>query len=124
MKALLAALLLAASPAIAHDIDGIILAAAGDQRRLDWYDSLKNHANVGCCDKNDGHQLPDGFTKLIGEQWFVYLEPEARWAPVPPQAVVRTPPSLDGQSYLFRMPQPVEWSPDGIRCFIPPIPGY
>ena len=112
-----------ASGAYAHDMQGIIAAASGDQRRLEWYDSLKNGQNVPCCDKNDGHQLAEGKAKLVQGQWFVYLDDAKRWAPVPPMAIIKTP-SIDGQAYLFRMPYPLAWSPDGIRCFIPPISMY
>lgn len=120
---ILTAFLLGLPVAEAHDMKGIIAAASGDQRRLDWYDSLKNGMDVQCCDRSDGHQLGDDKVKLIGSQWFVFLDDMKKWAPVPPQAVIRTP-SIDGQAYLFRMPYPSEWSPDGIRCFVPPIPGY
>ncbi len=92
-----------------------------DPARDDWYSSLKNTQNVMCCDKSDGHQWPDKWTREIGTQWFVYLND--KWVPVPPQAVIKTP-SIDGQAYLFRMVIPVDGSPDGIRCFVPPIPGY
>lgn len=106
-----------------HDMQGIIAAASGDQRRLDWYDSFKNGVDTACCDKNDGHQIAEDKTKLVGTQWYVYLDDEKNWAPVPPQAVIKTP-SIDGQAYLFRMWSPVGWSSHAIRCFIPPIPGY
>ena len=116
--------LLCAGPGYAHDTQSMQMAKEGDPSRDNWYKSLRdNHYGTPCCDLSDGHQISLDSVRQDGEQWFVNL-PAVGWVPVPADRVVRKPLSIDGQPYLFMAPGPIPESPNGIRCFIPPIPGY
>jgi len=105
-------------------------AAAGDPQRLDWFTSLHAPNTDWCCDNKDAEQLSQDRVRQIGSTWYVWL-PDLGWTAVPANRVVKKP-SIDGEPYLFRSSidpltkahYALDGSPSGIRCFVPPIPGY
>lgn len=117
--AVVVALILDASTAFSHDV-----AAWSDPARDDWYRSLKVPGEkTSCCNMRDGAQIdPDKVIQDTFGQWYVDLG--SGYVPVPPDRVVTEPRSIDGMPYVFKMMQGMPDSPDGIRCFIPPVPTY
>lgn len=97
--------------------------ASSDPQRREWFKSLKtnpqpNGRRVSCCDVADGFRV-DAIQQ--GSQWFI------KWGgqvyPVPPEVVIKDPPSIDGEAYAFFLPSPAK-NGSLIRCFVPPVPGF
>lgn len=120
----------------AHDAKAWEQMAAGDSRRSDWFTSL--HASQGdwCCDFSDSIALEQDHVRQDEQTWFVFLDDDQRWVAVPADRVVKKP-SIDGTAFIFLTARvmgsrgdypgshyPLTGSPYGIRCFVPPIPGY
>lgn len=110
-------LLAGAAPAWPHD-----MAAWTDPARDDWYRSLKDQNNVSCCDLTDGSQINPEKVRQRGAVWFVDIG--KGFVPVPPERVIKAPVSIDGMPYIFMMMTPTVDSPNGIRCFVPPVGTY
>lgn len=108
-----------AMPARAHD-----LAAWSDPVRDDWYRSLKVPGrSTSCCDLTDAARIdPDKVRQERDGSWSVDLG--SGFVPVPPERVVRYPPSIDGLPYVFLMNAPTIDSPNRIRCFVPSVGTY
>lgn len=152
MKAafLVAAWVLAAPPAQAHDGKSMAAAAHGDTKRNEWFDSLKQPDNpkTGCCNLKDCYQtqakqLPDGRWMAV-----VWDATGVKWRLIPPNKVLKKPLSIDGEAYVCNndgdaggwkqpsyyygggmgavTPKPYHTDPGAgfIYCFVPPIPGY
>lgn len=129
----------------AHDMKALEASAKGDDRRSDWFKSLKQPGgkDIGCCSLTDcrqteAKQLPSG-------NWVAVLKDYlgSRWVNVPPEKVLKRPLSIDGEAYIcnsdgyrggFNYAGPYGGGGGGvyysapmkseILCFIPPIPGY
>lgn len=117
--AILLAGLLLSHAAEAHD-----LAAWSDPVRDQWFRSLRvPGANTSCCNFTDGAAMnPDMVRQEADGSWSVDLG--AGFVPVPPERVVRNPPSIDGLPYIFMMATATADSPNGIRCFVPSVGTY
>lgn len=111
-SALIGTLAFTVSTCHAHDA-----AAMTDQKRNDWFTSLKTPNGSSCCNLTDckqseARQLPDqSWEAKIGDKWW----------PIPPEKVLKNPKSIDGEAYLCHsnyLASPI------IYCFVPPIPGY
>lgn len=91
--------------------------------RGDWFKSLKMPGSgSSCCDVADCAQTKAEWRE--GQWWAVVRE---TWTPVPPDRVLKSPHSLDGEAYLCSNPG---LAPNGvvnplvIYCFVPPDMGY
>lgn len=111
------------SPSIAHDSKAIANSLRGDNRRSDWFMNIHARQGAWCCDLTDAAHIDEDHVKQIDNTWYVFIGSPAHWVPVPADRIVNTP-SIDGEPYLFMALTPLEGSPDGIRCFVPPIHGY
>lgn len=119
--------------AFAHDD-----AAMSDPQRGDWFKSLKRNDTGGsCCNLTDcqqtqAKQLPDG-------SWIAVVTGAtgAKWRAIPPEKVLTTPLSIDGEAYVCgsKGSNGTWFDQDGraregvvadpvIFCFVPPIPGF
>jgi hypothetical protein len=124
----------------AHDMESMTAAKEdGNQKRNQWFNGLTSSGGGHCCSNDDGHHIAEKYTRNVDGHWFVFLEDDQVWAPVPDDHVVRTP-SIDGEPYLFRTDKmgqnyspgypvvgshiPLPSSPYGIRCFVPPVATY
>ncbi len=106
MRRLLIFLLVGVSPALAGD-------------RGDWFASLKqNGSGISCCDVSDCHATEAEWRR---NHWYAVVS--EKWTPVPPESVLQTPRSLDGEAYVCNSAETPS-SPAFIYCFIPPLLGY
>lgn len=101
--------------AYAHDAK-----AMTDQKRDDWFTSLKTPDGGSCCNLTDCHetearQMPD-------QSWEAVVG--GHWRPIPPEKVLTNPKSIDGAAYLCSSNYFTEMVAPTIYCFIPPVPGY
>ena len=106
----------------AHD-----MAAMSDPERDAWFRSLAvpyapGRTSYSCCDLRDGHHIDLDHVRERSALWFVDLG--KGFVTVPPDRVVKTPKTIDGEAYIFLMSAPTPDSPNGIRCFVPPNPGF
>ena len=113
MRCTLAALILLASPALAHDH------ARSD---LDeWFQSLKS-GNGPCCDGPgvDATHLEDPDWRVVssGSETHYEVRRSGEWERVPDSAVLRQP-NRYGKALVWYVP----WNPTVIRCFMPGVLG-
>lgn len=122
----------------AHDAEAWHDQAMGDPHRSKWFESLKTQFGGSCCNLTDcrqteAKQLADGNWLAVLTDWR-----GPRWVPIPPNAVLKNPKSIDGEAYIcnsegaaahtaYGSGVGVHQVPDNdgiIFCFVPPIPGY
>ena len=83
------------------------------QDRAAWFKSLMQpDTGLSCCDISDCMKTRAEFRS---GGWIADVR--GVWTPIPPRAVLRDPPSIDGEAYVCSSPA------RKIYCFIPPSPG-
>jgi hypothetical protein len=124
--------------ALSSTIIGILLIVtnafpAAAATRAEWFESLKvPGSSSGCCSVADCHRTKarvdvDGhWWALLQAEWW----PEPRWVAVPPERVLTSPRSIDGEAYVCqtagsrRALSPINGIAAPIdpvvRCFVPP----
>src|SRR5262249_14043740 len=125
--------LLSPVAANAHDLKAITDEIKGDDRRWDWFSSLKQPGTVfPCCNFLDCHQTQA--KQLVDRSWTAVIRDYkgTRWVAIPPGKIVKRPLSIDGDAYICYSEGAETHSEDEddpaydatIYCFVPPIPGY
>jgi hypothetical protein len=119
--------------ASAHDARSIIDEIKGDDRRWDWFSSLKQPGTTfSCCSFLDCHQTEA--RQLVDKTWTAVIRDYkgTRWVEIPPNKIVKRPLSIDGDAYIcygegsatHRENDDEPAYDSTIYCFVPPIPGY
>ena len=117
----------------AHDAKAIADEVRGDDRRWDWFSSLRQPGTrFSCCNFLDCHQTEA--RQLVDRTWTAVIRDYkgTRWVAVPPSKVVKRPLSIDGDAYICYGEAAATHREDDdepaydatIYCFVPPIPGY
>lgn len=109
MLRILPALLIAISPALAHD-DG----RYADSSLKPWFDNLSSGLGR-CCSDADGVKISNADWRSIGGHYEVRLE--GRWMRVPDRAVI-TEPNLARETMVWSI-KGEGWPAPGILCFMP-----
>src|SRR5215831_4763166 len=87
--------------AAAHDLKAITEEINGDDRRWDWFSSLKQPGTpFPCCNFLDCHQTEA--KQLVDHSWTAIIRDYngMRWVAIPPGRVVKRPLSIDGDAYI------------------------
>jgi hypothetical protein len=96
---------------------------SADESRSQWFKSLtRPGTGISCCDiadcrRTDARWRRDGW-------WAVVL---GKWRPIPPETIVTTPRSFDGEAYVCAGDERESDAPgNGVRifCFVPPDMGW
>ena len=114
--AVMAATFLFQRVALAHDHKGYVQAANGDDRRNEWFQSLKRPSGGSCCNLTDCRATEA--EDRNGVWWAIVRE---KWTRIPPEVVLQKPLSIDGDAYVCSS---TGYGTPIIYCFLPPIPGY
>jgi len=114
--------LLLSTSALARDWHG-----AEDSARSRWFKSLlMPQTGNSCCDVSDCHQTR---AEWRAGQWWALVE--GKMAPIPPERVLSTPRSIDGEAYVCNGagysgegaasgPTTMQPHDPPIYCFVPP----
>jgi hypothetical protein len=103
----------------------LTVVTAQAQDRGKWFRSLERPDGGGsCCDISDCRKTS---AEWRGGQWFAAVNGRIR--PIPPEIVLRDPPSIDGDAYvcagrdIVDDENPTDITLGRLFCFIPPSPG-
>jgi hypothetical protein len=106
------------------------LALVGPSRSQDrgkWFRSLERPGGGSCCDISDCRKTSAEWRGGKAGQWFAAVNGRIR--PIPPEIVLRDPPSIDGDAYvcagrdIVDDENPTDITLGRLFCFIPPSPG-
>ena len=107
------------SPVFAQTVPDHMQMYHADPHYDQWFRSLKQPGSqISCCSLNDCDQT---VAELRDGAWWAQVR--GIWRQIPPEKIVKTPLSIDGEAYVCANPS---MRPDltNIYCFVPPIPGY
>ena len=91
--------------------------AHADEDRHKWFKSLvQPDTKLSCCDMSDCHQTR---AEWRGDHWYALVEGD--WTQIPPNKIVQTPKTIDGEAYVCNG---TSGKPVTIFCFVPPWNGF